>query len=377
MDERAKYDADALKALGAKGQAFKNAAGDWSYPIGDHSDFVKAVKAVGRGGADHDKIRAYVIKVAAKLGWSDGIPSTWSADGSLTGSRAAADLACPHCGALFPRNVEPDEAGDAECEGCGRPVNVARAPISGDSLLDGTYTAGSLVSTGGSTGDMTGSISDRTPITTRTLKPRHSARFPRDGAPELRIIAQDGDSGSVTVEGLCVRYSIPYDVHDRAGRFREVMEPGAFRHVVDQDVRFAVNHDLQSGAGIPLARTKSGTLTLQDRADGLWIRARLDVANSTAAADLASAIDRGDISQQSVGFTVSKQGDEWSSDMTRRRIHRIARLYDASAVALPASPTTTLQIARSASEEAALAARRRNHARGEALRIRVPLIERR
>jgi hypothetical protein len=80
---KAKYSADQLKAMGAKGHAFKNPDGSYSYPIGDDEDLGNAVRAVGRGGADHDAIRRYVIRRAKALGSAGKIPDNWAADGSL------------------------------------------------------------------------------------------------------------------------------------------------------------------------------------------------------------------------------------------------------------------------------------------------------
>lgn len=74
----AKYDADQLSKMLGKGQAIKNADGDPSYPIGDVEDLKKAIKAVGRGGADHDKIRAYIRRRAKALGELDLIPDDWT-----------------------------------------------------------------------------------------------------------------------------------------------------------------------------------------------------------------------------------------------------------------------------------------------------------
>ncbi|NEA22575.1 hypothetical protein [Actinomadura bangladeshensis] len=74
----AKYDAAQLKVLLAKGQAMKNADGEPSYPIADEQDLRTAIRAVGRGGADHDKIRAYIVRRAKALGKSDLIPADWT-----------------------------------------------------------------------------------------------------------------------------------------------------------------------------------------------------------------------------------------------------------------------------------------------------------
>jgi HK97 family phage prohead protease len=79
----AKYDADQLKELGAKGHAFKNPDGSYSYPIEDVDDLQNAIHAVGRGGSDHDAIRKYIIGRAKDLGHADAIPDDWNADGSL------------------------------------------------------------------------------------------------------------------------------------------------------------------------------------------------------------------------------------------------------------------------------------------------------
>lgn len=65
------------------GQAMKNDSGDASYPIKSKSDLRKAIRAVGRGGADHDKIRKHIMDRAAALGLTSMIPDNWNKDGSL------------------------------------------------------------------------------------------------------------------------------------------------------------------------------------------------------------------------------------------------------------------------------------------------------
>jgi ATP-dependent protease ClpP protease subunit len=74
-----KYDTDDRKRMAGNGQAMD----DGSYPIADEEDLDNAIHAVGRGGADHDAIRAHIIKRAAALGLSPKIPDNWNSDGSL------------------------------------------------------------------------------------------------------------------------------------------------------------------------------------------------------------------------------------------------------------------------------------------------------
>ncbi|MCZ1013951.1 hypothetical protein [Streptomyces noursei] len=79
----AEYSAKQKRAMVKSGQAMKNSSGEPSYPIKSKSDLRKAIRAVGRGGADHNKIRAHVIKRATVLGLSNMIPDNWKADGSM------------------------------------------------------------------------------------------------------------------------------------------------------------------------------------------------------------------------------------------------------------------------------------------------------
>ena len=61
---------------------------DGSYPIrpiDNHgrADLEAALHAVGRGSADHNAIRKYIIGRAKALGLSSHIPDNWNSDGSL------------------------------------------------------------------------------------------------------------------------------------------------------------------------------------------------------------------------------------------------------------------------------------------------------
>lgn len=79
----AKYDTQQLRDMLAKGQAIKNDQGEPSYPIADEDDLRKAIQAVGRGGASHNKIRAYIVRRAKALGKTDMIPDHWNSGGQM------------------------------------------------------------------------------------------------------------------------------------------------------------------------------------------------------------------------------------------------------------------------------------------------------
>lgn len=73
-----------LTAEGRRKAAASGAAmDDGSYPITTKADLRKAIKAVGRGGDDHNDIRKHIIKRAQALGLEAMVPSDWNSDGSI------------------------------------------------------------------------------------------------------------------------------------------------------------------------------------------------------------------------------------------------------------------------------------------------------
>jgi HK97 family phage prohead protease len=144
-------------------------------------------------------------------------------------------------------------------------------------------------------------------------------------------------SSAITISGSPVIYGTPYEVWDQFGSFTEVVQAGAVKAILaTADCRFLYDHK-----GLTLARTTSGTLTLTDTPASLNCVATLD-PRQTVAADLALAVGRGDVREMSVGFIVG--ADEWSSDFSHRLITRFGELLDVSAVAFPASPTTSIEL---------------------------------
>lgn len=123
------------------------------------------------------------------------------------------------------------------------------------------------------------------------------------------------------------------------GGFREVIRRGAFTHTIAQgaDVRFLINHD-----GMPLARTKSGTLRLAEDDRGLRIDATLDPTDPDVQR-LIPKMRRGDLSQMSFGFRTMK--DAWRQEGTDqiRELHAVD-LFDVSAVTYPAYKATEVAL---------------------------------
>lgn len=131
----AKYSADDMKTLLAKGHAMKNASGDPSYPIKDRADLQKAIKAVGRGGSDHNAIRRHIIKRAKALGMSSMIPSNWGANGSNESAPRLSEIR-----EYYPNGPE-NEAGFC-IDAYAGPLSVTvRGCVPGEALRDAAMAA--------------------------------------------------------------------------------------------------------------------------------------------------------------------------------------------------------------------------------------------
>jgi HK97 family phage prohead protease len=125
---------------------------------------------------------------------------------------------------------------------------------------------------------------------------------------------------------------------DIGGWFLESVAPGAFRRaIVEDDVRALFNHD----ANFVLGRNRAGTLRLSEDEVGLVIE--VDPPDTQAARDIMVSIERGDVSQMSIGFQVLKQEWDETGDVLKRRILE-ARLFDVSPVTFPAFPTTDVAL---------------------------------
>lgn len=130
------------------------------------------------------------------------------------------------------------------------------------------------------------------------------------------------------------------------GMYKETIARGAFDTTDFTDVLFTANHNLMA---IPLARSRNNnsnsTLQLQVDDQGLNTRASLDVDDNVDSKALYSAVKRGDINGMSFIFTVSD--DEWTgldddTAMPSRTINAISKVYEVSAVSMPAYDGTDI-----------------------------------
>lgn len=151
--------------------------------------------------------------------------------------------------------------------------------------------------------------------------------------------AEDGQEETYIVEGYATTFDDPYVLyHDYNGNeIKEVID----RHALDEtdmsDVIMQFDHN-----GRVFARNKNGTLTLTIDEHGLKIRA--DLGSTENSRSLYEDIKAGLIDQMSFAFTITEES--YDKESRTYKVLRIGRLYDVSAVSIPANPGTDISAAR-------------------------------
>lgn len=155
----------------------------------------------------------------------------------------------------------------------------------------------------------------------------------------LAPTAGDGDNKRLDtefyVEGYASTFNDPYVLFEDwdGNEYREIISPDAFKDADMSDVIMQYDHE-----GKVLARMSNGTLIVEPDAHGLFIAA--DLSGSQAARDLYEEISNGLVTRMSWAFSVG--ADEYDRDSKTTTITRVKKVYDVSAVSLPADPNTEI-----------------------------------
>jgi uncharacterized protein len=157
------------------------------------------------------------------------------------------------------------------------------------------------------------------------------------GADEKRIAYTTLDLRQAENGTTLYGYAALFDSPSEPMPFIEYVKRGAFSKTLNDgaDVRLLIDHE-----GVPLARTKSGTMRLMEDERGLAVEADLDPMNPDAAR-VISAMKRGDLSQMSFAFRTIQ--DKFSDDRMVRELREV-QLYDVSVVTFPAYEQTVAEI---------------------------------
>lgn len=135
-----------------------------------------------------------------------------------------------------------------------------------------------------------------------------------------------------------VGYVARFGSEARIDSFVETIAPGAFAKTLasGRDVLALADHDPKAVLG----RTKTGTLTLREDAEGLAYE--LALPDTQHGRDLLTLAERGDLGGMSFGFHVPDGGDHWNGN---HRELRSVELHEVSVVqSWPAYGQTSISL---------------------------------
>lgn len=164
---------------------------------------------------------------------------------------------------------------------------------------------------------------------------------------QLRAVAtkfqtrEDGENNP-HIEGYFAVFDSVYEIMPGMS---ESIAPGAFDGAEAEDIRALTNHDTT----LVLGRTTAGTLTIRQDEHGLWG----DIAvnpNDSDAMNTWSRVQRGDVSQCSIGFEILDEEAEYREDGSAHWTIRKVKLWEVSVCTFPAYEETNVQ-ARSADRD--------------------------
>lgn len=146
------------------------------------------------------------------------------------------------------------------------------------------------------------------------------------------------------VKGYATTFDEPYTLYeDEDYVIKEVIDSRAFEDTDMSDVIMQYNHE-----GRVFARLSNGTLKLATDERGLEIEANL--GGTELGRNLYEEIEGGYTNKMSMGFKVDRNADVWTKEMVEgrtietRTINKILRLYDVSAVSIPANDATSISV---------------------------------
>lgn len=141
------------------------------------------------------------------------------------------------------------------------------------------------------------------------------------------------------VEGFATTFNDPYVLWEYDGvQYKEVIDRNALQGADLSDVLFQYNHHGRVFARTKMKQGKTPTLLIEPQEKGLFIAA--DLKSTDESRKMFQDIDSGLIYQMSWAFTVEE--DSYNRDTHTRTITKIKKVYDVSAVDLPANPSTDI-----------------------------------
>lgn len=166
----------------------------------------------------------------------------------------------------------------------------------------------------------------------------------RDMTMEIRTAeTEEAPDERKIVRGYASTFNEPYTLYENDDwRFNEVVDARAFDNTDMSDVILQYDHE-----GRVFARMSNNTLTVTPDERGLLIEA--DLGGTELGRQLFEEIRGGYTNKMSFGFTVDGEDildtkDVDGKALTVRTITSVRKLYDVSAVSLPANDATSISV---------------------------------
>lgn len=152
---------------------------------------------------------------------------------------------------------------------------------------------------------------------------------------QLRAAEQvDEEEPKYIVEGYATTYDDPYTLFEYDGiSYKETVSRDALVGADMSDVIFLYNHE-----GMVYARQSNGTLELTSDERGLHVKA--DLGSTEASRQMFESIQAGLVTQMSWAFTIADE--DYDEETHTRSIKSVRKVYDVSAVSIPANPNTDI-----------------------------------
>ena len=168
-------------------------------------------------------------------------------------------------------------------------------------------------------------------------------------ARSKEAVEQEQETDYVTIEGKAVTFNeetLLFRDCDGTPVYEQIDRKALDKTDMD-DVLFDLNHDWDRS--IPLARTRNKSLTLEKRDDGLYFEAKIQKSNEDGM-KVYRAVQSGLLDKCSFAFSLDR---EEGQDITYREgegktgsihivVKNIDKLFDVSAVSIPAYDNTSL-----------------------------------
>lgn len=163
---------------------------------------------------------------------------------------------------------------------------------------------------------------------------------------EVRALEQteEGQEQKKVVRGYASTFENAYTLYDD-GEYviREIIDSHAFDDTDMEDVIMQYDHE-----GRVFARASNGTLRVN--ADEVGVAIEADLGGTELGRQIYDEVRGGYTNKMSVGMKIDRSRDVWTSEQLNgktvetRRVMRVARLYDVSAVSIPANDATSISV---------------------------------